>query len=603
MEKPHKNGISSNTPLPLGVSASDSKEPAGVHIRKGNRIPAGKGDLGPVSEGGTIPRKGTVEHRGPASASGTVNRGTREREALAASGPLYEGGDLDEEGTIPLGEDDIRWDPSHSKEDDPDDRENDEESDEEGNDDTTEGNTSGNRKRSKRRKIRHTEERICRLVARNRAHTMVLHALYVHRRLTINQMHALYFSTEHIDRIRSNIRKLSTLGLLERRRIFSVAQTVAETRTYHYSLSPVGIRIYALACMGINMLHEDPDLPKQHYWHSDLTIRSQVEHHYILQSFLSECIGTLWSKGQYLPSCEWRRYLYLNQDQEVSYRPDWILLRPNTYFSKKAEEGRIGEDILSVPVLTRTEDDKHIVKEHYHPIVSIECDTGAMRPERLQDKCLRIQREKAFIPKCVALLVGDNKLGEDGRTRWNESKVRIRNIGNAIRGVIAFDLLEDELIFLIGRQSTLSDVVTVYIEHNEDFSKLYPDIERIIHPHYQGCELWSAANWKKRKIETGLPNHTYWDPIKRNVVAIYYAYPGWLNPQIKMNALLENGGEDITCVMVYPTSTHFTQDAHLTWSDRIRYISYDEWSSGEQKYYARIVDRSGEQWEEVVPSQ
>ncbi|MGI2295605.1 replication-relaxation family protein [Paenibacillus sp. GXUN7292] len=462
-------------------------------------------------------------------------------------------------------------------------------------DDGSSGDEPSKGKRKRRRRLRYGEERVCKLVSRNLLHTLVLHSLYVHRRLTVTQIHQMYAPNEHVDRIRSSVRKLSSLGLLERKRIFSLAQTIAETRTYHYNLSPQGVRIYALACMSLNMLHEDPDLPKQTFSHSDLAIGTQTEHHFVLQSFLAECIGRLWADGIYLPSCEWRRYLFLNHDNEALYRPDWILFYPNAFFTSLVEAGRIGEDVLSVPVLSRTDADRAILQEHYKAAISIECDMGTMSPKRLKEKFDRILAEKEHIPRVVAMLVAENRLGEDVR-RFSESKVRIRNIGNTIGANLKHEVISDELLFLVGRQTTLTDAIHAFATIKTP-DKLYPLIDNLISQRFTHSIRMGAAEWKSRKLELGLPNTTVFDRSEGRVYGFYFAYCGWLNPQVKAVNLIQHGAEDVTVVLVYPSVTTMQSDGHLIHHDRLRYVVYEEWVNGDYRFWQRTMDRSGERWE------
>ncbi len=499
---------------------------------------------------------------------------------------------------IPLGDEDHFWDPTKATENQPGSWDPNPDDEPDGIEESNEGSKRGDRKKGKTRKYRFSEDRAIKLVRRSMEHTMVLHSLYVHRRLTINQIHQMYFSEANPFKMRSSIRKLTELGLLERKRIFGLAQSLADARTYHYQLSQLGLRIYALACMRVNMLHEDPDLPKQHFLHSDLAIRAQGEHHFMLQSFLSECIGLLWDNQMYLPSSEWRRYLYLNAQDEANYRPDWILFKPNSYFTSLVEENRVGEDILSVPVQSRTQQDKEILAGHYQPIVSIECDTGAMRAERLQEKAIRIKDEKRYIPKCTAILVGDASLGEEShKKRFQESKVRVRNVGNAVKTAIENELIQDELIFLVSRQSILAGTTFQYIQHSGDFFGLFPDLEAHLSLKFPRSIPMSMKEWKNLRLDRGLPDYAFYDKETGNTIAVFIAYPGWLNPHIKVNHLLERTEDYVECIMFYPQEAHFTMDTHHVLSPRLKYAALDKWRSGEQTFYSRNMDRSGERWE------
>jgi len=452
-------------------------------------------------------------------------------------------------------------------------------------------------KKGKRKKLRVTEDTIYKSISKSNNYKMVLHALYVHRRLSISQIVTLFFEEAKKEKVINAIRKIFGFGLLERKRIYAVAQKPSEARTYHYSLSTFGIKVYALVCMNVRMLHEDPRLPKQHYYQSDLNVGLQADHHFLLQVFLCDTLGTLWKNGYYVPNCEWRRYLYLDAMNEVPYRPDWIFHEPNNYFSQLVRENRIGEDILSVPVLTRNEQDLTILKEHYRPLLSVECDTGAMKLKTLQAKCVRIQNERQHIPKGIAILVGDTKLGEE-RTgeRWNESKTRIRNIGQAVKEVLEKELLHNEFEIFIGRKLTLSDTVSNYVKQMGNMQKLFTSAEGLIRKSL-GKQKWvSERVWKEHKVEEGHPDITLEKP-DGSLIAYYFAYPGWINPQIKMANLLNQTHEDIKGTLVYLRKEHFYQDALFVASERLSFLALDEWTTGELSYYSREVDRSGERWE------
>ncbi len=451
-------------------------------------------------------------------------------------------------------------------------------------------------RRSKKRKLRVTEEVASQMVRKGREHRLILHALYVHRRLTIGQLCSLYFREERLHKISSIVRRLHAYGLLERRRIFAVAQTLAEARTYHYALTPSGIRVYAAACMNVAWLHEDPNLPKQHFSHGDLQIGSQADHHFILQEFLCEILGTLWKEKVYIPNSEWRRFLFIDSAEEVHYRPDWILFKPNAFFNQLAEEGRVGEDILSVPVLTRNQVDQKVIRDHYRAAISVECDTGTMRHGTLVQKWHRIRNEKNHIPSCVAVLTGEGKLGEERvKNKWSDNKVRVRNIGLTVRDVLESELLTDEMVFLIGKQSTLSYASAAYLHMEGDLTKSFAEVEATIRTVHPQSKMLTLKDWDARKVQVGMPNTSF--RVQDRTYACFFARPGWINPHVKVNAILEKTGPEVRGVLIYHTKSHFALDAHLFQSERIRYVVFDEWVAGDRSFYVRVLDRNGELWE------
>jgi hypothetical protein len=449
---------------------------------------------------------------------------------------------------------------------------------------------------SQKRKRKYSEEVKCDLVAGNSDHMLVMHALYVHRRLTIGQICNLYFRKEDMNRIRANMVRLLDIGLLEKKRVFAVAQTLAEARTYHYNLSLNGIRIYALVGMNINMLHDDPDLPKQHFLLNDLTIGAQVDHHFLLQDFVCKCLGQLWKEEIYLPNCEWRRFPYVPSEQEQSvYRPDWIFFKPSAYFKQLIADNRIGEDVLSVPVLSRGDSDRLVIQEHYHPYISIECDTGTMRQEKIAIKFERIREEKKIIPRAIGVLVSEGKLGEE-KSRWNVSRTRIRNMGTTISSVLKVELRNDELIVLIGRQSTLVDGVNQYIRTEGNLHTLFAGVPDMIKGLWPQSKKMERVEWNLSKVEAGLPDVSF--TLKDKKVAIYYTIPGWLNPFTKAEGLLAEGIGDIRVILLYPNQAALFDSVQFT-QDNVLFALLDEWSVGNRTLYKRITDRSGISWEAI----
>ncbi|MFC6231577.1 replication-relaxation family protein [Paenibacillus allorhizosphaerae] len=472
-----------------------------------------------------------------------------------------------------------------------------------------------------------TEADLVHLILKNSEAAMVLHSLYVHRRLTSSQIRSLFFRHKNEKAFEYLLNKLNHYRVFEREYIFNLAKKKGDF-PIHYSLSPFGIRLYARAVMDISLYDEEVSstdkLPKQHYLYKDLLVRDQDVHHFVLQAFLSNLLGSFWEKEIYLPSSEWRRFLYTDpapivqegEKPEVPYRPDWVVFSPNKIYSDLVRSGSIGKDILNVPVHSRNEEDNRIIKGNYRPLLSVESDTGTMSSNQLETKFKKIQTVLSALPKGIAFVVAEGSMGkvkvdeekrDQAKRKSRQNKIRLRTIAEAAEKSIKDELLSDQLQLMIGWESTLTPTTEKYISsegelkscfHLSDISYFYmmDETRESLFPSYS---LMSERDWATYSITTGLPDIGLIDRQAGKIIAIYFALPHWVNPQIKVNHLLGCKIPDLKCVLLYPDRCDIDTDAHIA-NMEVLCLTMQDIQQNKRTAHQRTYDRrTGVKWGEM----
>ncbi|MDQ0896269.1 MULTISPECIES: replication-relaxation family protein [unclassified Paenibacillus] len=467
--------------------------------------------------------------------------------------------------------------------------------------------------------IDRTEAELVHLVLKNTETAMVLHSLYVHRRLTSSQIRSLFFRSKNEKSFEYLLNKLNNYRVFEREYIFTLAKKKGDF-PIHYSLSSFGIRLYARAVMDISLYDEEVSstdkLPKQHYLYKDLLIRDQDVHHYVLQAFLCALLGSFWGKEVYLPSSEWRRFLYLDpapvdkegEKPEVPYRPDWVIFKPNEYYNDLVRSGNLGKDILNVPVNSRNEEDNRIVKEYYQPLISVESDTGTMSSTQLEGKFKKIQSVLPALPKGIAFVVAEGSMGkvkvdedkrDQAKRKSRQNKIRLRTIAEAAEKAIKDELLSDTLQMLVGWESTLTPTTEKYISAEGELKSYFhvsDDTWKTLFPSYT---MMSKRDWATYSIKTGLPDVGLIDRGAGKIIAFYFALPHWVNPQIKVNHLIGNKIPDLKCVLVYPDRCDIDTDAHIA-NMEVLSLTLEDIRQDKRVAHQRTYDRrTGVKWGEV----
>lgn len=463
-----------------------------------------------------------------------------------------------------------------------------------------------------------TEAELVHLVLKNPETAMVLHSLYVHRRLTSSQIRKLFFRSKNEKSFEYLMNKLNNYRVFEREYIFTLAKKKGDF-PIHYSLSPFGIRLYARAVMDISLYDEEisatDKLPKQHYPYKDLIVRDQDVHHFVLQAFLCELLGSFWEKGSYLPSSEWRRFLYYGpapvkegEKREVPYRPDWVIFKPNDYYTNLVRSGSIGKDILNVPVETRNDEDNNIVKEYFQPILSMESDTGSMSSNQLEGKFKKIKSVLAALPKGIAFVVAEGSMGKvkvdesarvKAKRKSRQNKIRLRTIAEAAESVIKEELLSDTLQLMIGWESTLTPTTEKYISRDGELRSYFnvaDETWKLLFPSYT---TMSKRDWATFSIHIGLPDVGLIDREAGKIIAVYFALPHWVNPQVKVNHLIGNKIPDLKCVLLYPDRSDIDTDAHIANMDVLS-LTIEDIQHDKRMAHQRTYDRrTGVKWGEV----
>lgn len=467
--------------------------------------------------------------------------------------------------------------------------------------------------------IDRTEADLIHLILKNAETAMVLHSLYVHRRLTSSQIRSLFFRGKNEKSFEYLLNKLNNYRIFEREYIFTLAKKKGDF-PIHYSLSSFGIRLYARAVMDISLYDEEVSstdkLPKQHYLYKDLLVRDQDVHHYVLQAFLCGILGSFWNKEVYLPSSEWRRFLYLDpspvekdgEKSEVPYRPDWVIFKPNEYYNDLVRSGNLGKDILNVPVNTRNEEDNRIVKEFYQPLLSVESDTGTMSSTQLEGKFKKIQSVLPVLPKGIAFVVAEGSMGkvkvdedkrDQAKRKSRQNKIRLRTIAEAAEKSIKDELLSDSLQLLVGWESTLSPTTEKYITAEGEMKAYFHVPDDTWNKLFPSYTMMSKRDWETYTINSGIPDVGLIDRGAGKIIALYFALPHWVNPQVKVNHLIGSKISDLTCVLVYPDRSDIDTDAHIANMDVLS-LTIEDILQDKRIAHQRTYDRrTGVKWGEV----
>ncbi|MEX0596143.1 MAG: hypothetical protein WD512_06545, partial [Candidatus Paceibacterota bacterium] len=205
------------------------------------------------------------------------------------------------------------------------------------------------------RELKSNMERSRRVTLENEIDIRILIMLYLHKCLEVDQIHRLLPPTidekikdpmtgKTIDRI-SRVVVIKQKPLINKLRLMKKRGIIKDIISIEKGVEVIDKRQFVLTELGLSILLEFFEISNHkeiksgeniyHFTMDNFNIRkkSQKEHNYSIQEWVTRITSELIQLGIHLPSCEWRRYFNGNpKEGNISYRPDWLFFKPNKYF-------------------------------------------------------------------------------------------------------------------------------------------------------------------------------------------------------------------------------------------------------------------------------
>jgi len=403
----------------------------------------------------------------------------------------------------------------------------------------------------------------------------ILLALYEHRALTPIQIKKLYFPEKHENSIRNRLRTLA------KRKVLTVnVRFGAKTRPVHmYSLATFGLRIFVENVLQVREYVPQLDEVKEHYTIDDLKVRHQHQHHYELQEWLSEVLS---KKYPELFHCEWRRLPFVEDDENVYVKPDWVFIDVE---KEVVEERR--EDVANNPVLY-----PYFYRQELFPdfsfecILSVECDRGTMNRLELIEKWDRYRNlPEKYKPKAVVMFYYSHAS--------NNSDMRHRLIRESMAQSFELEVVNNEVQLFEGDANLTQEIILTYFSRREKLIAEEPmtdeqELMRFVEKQNEIDERREISLLDVSKTVERFKLPVEPDAIiltsedgKSSIQFVFYSLAGWVNPFIKVHVLrkwIDEGNlsifDSINFVMLYPDH-QFLKDIRPTNRD-IYYVSYQE---------------------------
>lgn len=401
----------------------------------------------------------------------------------------------------------------------------------------------------------------------------ILLALYEHRALTPTQIKKVWFPDAHENSIRNRMKALA-----ERKILTVNLRAGIKSRPIHiYSLSSFGLRILTENVLEVMEYEPKFDERKEHYTVDDLKVRHQHNHHYELQEWVIDVL----SKRPELFHCEWRRFPFLDDnDETIQVKPDWLFVEMDKEIIRLVEESRTNNPLL-FPYLYRKEQFSGV---KYKPLLCVECDRGTMNRSELVEKWEHYRKlPDEYKPKAIATFHNSSKNGE----------MRHRSIRDTMSHAFELEVINDEVQLFQGDHKLSQDAVSLYLERDKDLLSgedmtNEKELIALIGAFSKGLERGEAALLDIEKAMDRLKLPVRPDSLimkqqeeDSTLQLVFFALPGWVNPIIKIQSIkrwLKEGHlsqfNQIQYVLLYPDEG-FYRDVRSTDSD-IFYVSYRE---------------------------
>ncbi|OIJ09450.1 hypothetical protein BKP35_16480 [Anaerobacillus arseniciselenatis] len=426
----------------------------------------------------------------------------------------------------------------------------------------------------------------------------ILLALYEHRALTPTQVKKVWFPNAHENSIRNRMKALA-----DRKLLTVNLRTGIKSRPIHiYSLASFGLRILTENILEVMEYEPKLDERKEHYTVDDLKVRHQHNHHYELQEWVIDVLA----KRPELFHCEWRRFPFVENEETIKVKPDWLFIEVDEEIKRMVDEDRTNNPLL-YPYLYRKE---QFSKMEYKPLLCVECDRGTMNRSELVDKWESYRKlPDEYKPEAIVVFHNSAKNGE----------MRHRSIRNTLSYAFELEAIRNEIQLFQGDHKLTQDVVSLYFERDKDLlaneeMTNKQQLKHFVKSYSSSMENGEASVLDIDKSVTHLklplrPDVLIMKQIdsKPTLQIVFYAMPGWVNPMIKIQSLkrwIKEGHlsefSEIKFVLLYPDTT-FYHDIKTT-DDDIFYVSFkdvEEHGAWGMAYYEERKNKKVN-WREVV---
>lgn len=458
-------------------------------------------------------------------------------------------------------------------------------------------NTTGAKK--KKRLTEAEYRRKINRVTKNPLVLEILLGLYIHRRLTAEQIHRRCRHNVSLKTLRNNLLLLSKLHVINKQRISAIASTHKQFSTLHYSLTERGLRMLCENVIKVPYIEENPDMAKPHYLLSDLAVGRQGFHHFSLQEMVTQLLHHLDKKELHVQSCEWRRYPYIERagdTEQVRYRPDWLVFAPKETFNEERIKGGDGLSPLHIPLLSRDSEDKETLTNLYEPLVNIECDAKTFRMEPLREKW-RIYEQMIGTAGEVLAVFSTKEQTEAGKE--GSVQQRLRNVRQSLLDVLETAMSSDIITVIQGDMDMVIEGLIAHL--------LTKDPMEPIKSLAENERAWKPSDIQKTKSQKAWPvSPDEMFEVKTAEGDQRYAffrmpYVGLVNPiakALQFQAFLKENDIDIRVGLIYPNADTMKRD--------VNFLSGLLWMNAEQTQheqrlaiFERVVGRRGEVWVRV----
>ncbi|SED12569.1 hypothetical protein [Paenibacillus sp. GP183] len=473
------------------------------------------------------------------------------------------------------------------------------------------------------------ELRLINITINNPNKMMILRCLYMSRSLDIFQIARVAVPDMNMKALGNMMSSLTGQRLVKRTLSKAQWKTKGDEQKYHYSLDLEGLYIIACYYLDAEWFYDNRDIPKQHYFLANLNIAdTQLVHHFEIQDLLTRLIHNLAIKGINFPHCEWRRYPL--QDPRIisekfsAYKPDWILFEPNNFYSEMFQKQNTGMCPLHTPILSRDEDQKKTLKDHYKIMLSLECDMKTEDSRKLEYKFERFKYSLSYQPNNLAFFsVFDRLLRDELKPLIDKrSKNRLRNNRMSMIKVMGENMIAEQTTILHGDEYTCRIACEFFIEHEGNMRMGFPTSEEFASYVNAGSyttdhslSYYSPIQLKEKRIGRPLPvipdaavRVEQWGKTKE-MHLIFFARLGWVNPiakAIEMQKWINEGdeGNEVKVVLLYPNAYDIDNEIHME-EFPFYYVNWEEvmdlgiW--GHYKVPEKVKTSKNMSWKDVKP--
>jgi len=426
---------------------------------------------------------------------------------------------------------------------------------------------------------------------------VILLSLYQHRALTAEQLYRIGKFNLHINSLRNRLRTLAdrkVLSVNSRAGIKSVPVLV-------YSLSLYGLRILIEDILKVKEYVPQLDDYKEHYTLDDLKVRGQHEHFYEVQDWLSLYL----SRQPESFHCEWRRYPIFDDDETISYRPDWMIFEKTEEWEEEKKVNPTSNPLLYPYFFRRTTFDDQFLKL----MVSVECDRGTMSRTELVDKWEAYKKEGEEMTSKSLVMFYPKQV--NGTTRH-------RNIRETMIYSFENELIDEKIHIFQGEKESTAQAVSLFVEREGNVLLNEPMTDRnsirILVENYRTENKKAAylevSDEVVEKLSLPLkPDHIVLiEGEEDEIQIIFNGMTNWVNPIGKVRTIekwIKEGGlsifQQIKLILLYPDNESFKRDITFV-SKYLHYASYSEVS--ELGYWGKVHREERKhnkvQWREVL---